>query len=122
MQRNHTLFGSVWSSLKRKKLSLSVKHGLSAGKAKKIIQIDGYDDGRHFVGGRGEDVEARTGGVVGGHVGFVGIDHLGDPVNSAGELQTRVQQNIPMRPLVINSNNNHQNYGSNVSPNVPNTE
>lgn len=117
LQRNHTLFGSVWSSLKRKKISLSGKHGLTIKKTKKKLQTDSYDDDRRT---REEDEEGRVGVVE--ERGFVGIDYLGDPVNSmTGELQTRVQQNIPMRPLVINSKNN-QNYNMNVSQNVPYNE
>lgn len=116
LQRNHTLFGSVWSSLKRKRISLSGKHGLSIRKTKKKLQTNSYDDGGRDTGARDEE-EGRAGLV--GESGVIGIDNLGDPVNSmTGELQTRVQQNIPMRPLVINSNNN-QNYNMNVSQNVP---
>lgn len=42
-------------------------------------------------------------------------DSAGDPINSAGELQTRGQgENIPLRPLVISNNNN---YSTNVPTN-----
>lgn len=57
----------------------------------------------------------QTGGY--GESDFVGSDSAGDPVNSAGELQTRGEENIPLRPLVISNNNN---YNMNVSQNMPN--
>lgn len=126
-QRNHTLFGSVWSSIKRKKMALSGKGGLSITKTKKHLQTKSYDDDdyddddRSNLGGAREaDEDEGRGGVV-AQRGPIGIDNLGDPVNSmTGELQTRVQQNIPMRPLVISGNNN-QNYDRNISQNVPPT-
>lgn len=82
-----------------------------------MIQNDGFD----VLRVRDEEERSARGGMVGGTGGLIiGIDNLGDPVNCDGELQTR--QNIPMRPLVINSNsnnnNNSQNYGMNVSQNV----
>lgn len=93
-------------------------------KTKNKLQTKSYndDDDRSNVGARDtEDEEEGRAGVV-GERGFIGIDTLGDPVNSmTGELQTRVQQNIPMRPLVINGNKN-QNYDMNISQNVPRTE
>lgn len=33
------------------------------------------------------------------------MDSIGDMINSAGELQTRGQEHIPLRPLVVNNNN-----------------
>lgn len=57
----------------------------------------------------------QTGGY-GESAGYVGSDSAGDPINSAGELQTRGQENIPMRPLVISNNNI---YNMNVSQNMP---
>lgn len=148
-QRNHTLFGSVWSSMRRKGQAPFGKRGLGGklggGKAnakinkrygigmgltesnaeadndalynsmrqvvsegmnhitKTLMQTGGYDGGGHDEGG-----------------GFISADSAGDPVNSmTGELQTRGQENIPLRPLVISNNNN---YSMNVSRNVPNNE
>lgn len=57
----------------------------------------------------------QTGGYESGD--FIASDSAGDPVNSAGELQTRGEENIPLRPLVISNNNN---YNMNVSQNMPN--
>lgn len=76
---------------------------------------DDDDDDRSNLGAAREaDAEGQR--------GVIGIDDSGDPVNSmTGELQTRVQQNIPMRPLVISGGNN-QNYDRNISQNVPSTE
>lgn len=48
--------------------------------------------------------------------GFVQSDAAGDLVNSSGELQTRGQENIPLRPLVISNNNN---YNMNVAQTMP---
>lgn len=132
LQRNHSLFGSVWSSLKRKKLTLSAKRGLSMGKKKKVVQINVYDDDRRSAREeeeKGDDDEeiGRVGGGEGKDCVSIGIDDSGDPVNSmTGELQTRVQQNIPMRPLVVisssNNNNINKNYNMNVAQNMPNNE
>lgn len=122
LQRNHTLFGKVWSSLRRKNIGLSGKGGLKLTKAKKNLQTKHYDDDeyddRSNVGARGgaEEEEEERAGVV-GERGFIGINVSGDSVNS----MTRVQQNIPMRPLVI-SDNNKQNYDKNISQNVPATK
>lgn len=58
----------------------------------------------------------QTGGYA-DDAGFVGADSAGDPINSTGELQTRGQENIPLRPLVVSNNNN---YSMNVSQNMPN--
>lgn len=64
------------------------------------------------TGGYNEDGSGGDGG------GFdVQNDAVGDLVNSTGELQTRGQENIPLRPLVISNNNN---YNMNVAQNMPN--
>lgn len=103
-------------------MALSGKGGLSITKTKKHLQTKSYDDDddRSNLGAaRDADDEEGGGGVV-AQRGPIGIDNLGDPVNSTtNELQTRVQQSIPMRPLVISSGNNNQNYDRNISQNVP---
>lgn len=64
---------------------------------KTLMQTSRYDDGA---------------GIIRSEVGEYNAD--GDLVNSAGELQTvRGQENIPMRPLVINNNNAAYNLSNN---------
>lgn len=87
-------------------------------KSKKKPLTDKYADNRGDATAREDELEEERSDVE--RSAIIGIDNLGDPVNSmTGELQTRVQQNIPMRPLVIISNNNNQNYNMNVSQSVP---
>lgn len=59
-----------------------------------------YDDGTQILGQESVDYN---------------VDSIGDMVNSVGELQTRGQESIPLRPLVMN--NNIMNATHNVSPN-----
>lgn len=111
-------------------MALSGKGGLSITKTKKHLQTKSYhddhddddDDDRSNLGAArdADDEEGRAG--VTAQRGPINIKNLGDPVNSTtGELQTRVQQDIPMRPLVISGGNNNQNYDRNISQNVPPT-
>lgn len=60
----------------------------------------------------------QTGGYNEGD-GYVQSDAAGDLVNSSGELQTRGQENIPLRPLVISNISNNNNYSMNVAQNMP---
>lgn len=147
LQRNHTLFGSVWSSMRRKGQAPFGKRGLGGklGGGKTNAKLNK----RYGVGSSDGNTEAdndadflynsmrqvvsegmnhitktlmQTGGYDGGRdeEGFIGADSAGDAVNSmTGELQTRGQENIPLRPLVISNNNN---YSMNVSQNMPNNE
>lgn len=138
LQRNHTLFGSVWSSMRRKGQAPFGKRGLGPkmnnkpnGKMHKRRMAS------HAVGDADTDSDflynsmrqvvsegmnhitktlMQTGGYDEG-AGFVASDDAGDLVNSAGELQTRGQENIPLRPLVMSNNNN---YNMNVAQNMPN--
>lgn len=137
MQRNHTLFGSVWSSMRRKGQAPFGKRGI--GKSNK--QANGKMNKRYGMSAMSEaDAEAEADGdflynsmrqvvsegmnhitktlmQTGGYgEGAEFADSAGDPINSAGELQTRGQgENIPLRPLVISNNNN---YNMNVSQNI----
>ncbi|XP_055313578.1 muscle calcium channel subunit alpha-1 isoform X5 [Sitodiplosis mosellana] len=140
-RRNHTLFGSVWSSMRRKGQAPFGKRGLG-GKGNK--QANGKMNKRYGMDPMSEadaDAEAdadndflynsmrqvvsegmnhitktlmQTGGY--GEGAEFGSDSAGDPINSTGELQTRGQENIPLRPLVMSNNNN---YNMNVSQNMP---
>lgn len=56
---------------------------------KTLMQTSRYDDGT---------------GIIRSEVGEYNVDSIGDLVNSSGELQTRGQENIPLRPLMINNN------------------
>lgn len=67
---------------------------------KTFMGSGGYDDGTQILGQESGDFN---------------VDSIGDLVNSMGELQTRGQENIPLRPLVMN--NNIMNATHNVSPN-----
>lgn len=139
-QRNHTLFGSVWSSMRRKGQAPFGKRGLGSkisnkanGKMNKRYGMSGqqsidqeaeadadflYNSMRQVVSEGMNHITKtlmQTGGYDDG-AGFIGKDSVGDPINSSGELQTRGQENIPLRPLVMSNNNN---YNMNVSQNMP---
>lgn len=140
-QRNHTLFGSVWSSMRRKgqapfgKRSLGGKmgnkangkmnkrYGMTTIDAENEAEVDGdflYNSMRQVVSEGMNHITKtlmQTGGYSESEGGFVQSDAAGDLVNSSGELQTRGQENIPLRPLVISNNNN---YNMNVAQNMPN--
>lgn len=154
LQRNHTLFGSVWSSMRRKgqapfgkrglggklgggkaNLKMNKRYGMSMGMSmgstEGNTEADNdadilYNSMRQVVSEGMNHITKtlmQTGGYDGSHEegsGFIGADSAGDPVNTmTGELQTRGQENIPLRPLVISNNNN---YSMNVSQNVPHNE
>lgn len=129
LQRNHTLFGSVWSSMRRKGQAPFGKRGIanklnSKGNNKndKNNTIDGDGDGDFLYNSMRQVVSEGmnhitktlmqsggyddSAGIIGSDNGDYNIDSIGDLVNSAGELQTRGQENIPLRPLVVNNNNN----------------
>lgn len=159
LQRNHTLFGSVWSSMRRKgqapfgkrglggklgggggnkaNLKMNKRYGMGIGMGMGMGSNDGnteadndadflYNSMRQVVSEGMNHITKtlmQTGGYDGERddgSGFIGSDSAGDPVNTmTGELQTRGQENIPLRPLVISNNNN---YSINVSQNVPHNE
>lgn len=133
-QRNHTLFG-VWSSLRRKgqapfskKVLGNKMRNIASSRGNKncdpntldrIIDADNdadylYNSMQHAVSeGMNHITQTliNTGAYDDGAETIINpnnhckIDAIGDLVNSTGELQTRGQEHIPLRPLVVTNNN-----------------
>lgn len=130
-QRNHTLFGSVWSSMRRKGGAPFSRRGIGVKAMDKAdaaaaaaaamdpayVQMQrGLSDGMNHIaqsimnsGGRGGIMSVGGGGGGGGaagngYVGGAGLGLMdGDLVSSStGELETPRRENIPLRPLMLN--------------------
>ncbi|XP_037051066.1 muscle calcium channel subunit alpha-1 isoform X2 [Bradysia coprophila] len=117
-RRNHTLFGSVWSSMRRKGQAPFSRRAIAAKSSNYIdktsFAMDGkgsIEDGKDEVYGsmqRGLSdgmnhiaksiMQSRIGGLSGGGSSEI----INDMVSSTGELQPHRRENIPMRPLMIN--------------------
>lgn len=131
LQRNHTLFGSVWSSMRRKGQAPFTKRGLGAAGNKIATKRNNKID-RKYMGNTETDADndflynsmrqvvvdgmnhitktlmhGRHGdgtGIIGSESDNYNLDSLGDLVNSSGELKTSSgQENIPLRPLMMNN-------------------
>lgn len=119
-QRNHSLFGSVWSSMRRKGQAPFTRRAVSAKIAarsnnnleKKYSRNDVDGDGdflynsMHQVVTDGmnhitQTIMHRRGGPGGDEQFMTGED--GDLINQDGELQTRGREDIPLQPLSMNN-------------------
>lgn len=139
-QRNHTLFGSVWSSMRRKGQAPFGKRNIGKKSANKgstgvdkrfemdTMESDGddflYNSMRQVVSEGMNHITKtlmRTGGyddgtqIIGQETGEYNNDCTGDMVNYVGDIQARNQESIPLRPLVINNNNNTTTTSHNQS-------
>lgn len=110
LQRNHTLFGSVWSSMRRKGQAPFSRHAIGAkpaGTKMDKMSFGGGDDAamygsmqRGLADGMNHITKTIMQTRLGDGSGTMAGDGL-DLMSSTGELQTR-RENIPMRPLMVN--------------------
>lgn len=124
MQRNHSLFGSVWSSMRRKgqapftrravssKIASKTNHHLEKKLARNEADSDGdflYNSMHQVVtDGMNHITQTLMQGrpSIGGnqYEKFTGPD--GDLVNRDGELQTYCREDIPLQQLASNNGMN----------------
>lgn len=129
LQRNHTLFGSVWSSMRRKGQAPFGKRGIgSKGKdgnkklGESTIDEFDYDPMRDVVEGGMNHItktlmQNRSNGSGMHDVDEYEMANTGNFIGIGGGRSfqpANQQENIPMRPLLMNKNiNNNDNNNPN---------
>lgn len=142
LQRNHTLFGSVWSSMRRKGQAPFSKRGLGSSANKTGINGSNKIDRKHAhnTDGEGDFLYNSMRQVVSDGMNHItktlmqgqrvdgGIDDVAGMMGSENDeynfpnmgniagnndMPSHRQENIPMRPLMINNNNNNNNNPNN---------
>lgn len=145
LQRNHTLFGSVWSSMRRKGQAPFTKRGLGSAAHKAGINGSNKIDRKHGHDGDGEGDflynsmrqvvsdgmnhitktlmhgqraigDTDDAGMMGSEGDEYNFPNMGSIVGN-NDMPSHRQENIPMRPLMINNNNNNNPNNNMIGPN-----